>query len=184
LQFYIALLAFIPALIASSKGHSLGRWWVYGFLLLPIAFVHSLVLSNAAYGKACPFCAEKIRTEAIVCPHCQRDLPTLGPTERVEVLRGIELIAPPNEDDKARAAREEALSFLVPGSAVSFFDKDIDGRNFLGAQTPAGKWLSVLPPTANQARAVIVRGDYRATVESVSAGVARLTLEYTTKASA
>lgn len=27
-------------------------------------------------GSPCPFCAEKIKAEAIVCPHCRRDLPS------------------------------------------------------------------------------------------------------------
>jgi hypothetical protein len=40
-------LALIPAKIASSKGRSFGKWWVYGFLLWIVAFIHSLLLKKS-----------------------------------------------------------------------------------------------------------------------------------------
>jgi DNA-directed RNA polymerase subunit RPC12/RpoP len=32
--------------------------------------------TGSADSKQCPFCAETIRRQAVVCPHCHRDLPT------------------------------------------------------------------------------------------------------------
>ena len=37
-------LAFIPAKIASDKGRSFGKWYLYGFLLFIIALIHAAVL--------------------------------------------------------------------------------------------------------------------------------------------
>ncbi len=39
----ILLAAFVPAMIAAGKEHRFSRWYVYGVVLLPFAFVHSLI---------------------------------------------------------------------------------------------------------------------------------------------
>ena len=64
----------IPAFIASSKGHSFEGWWLYGSLLFVVAFFHALMVG---YARRCPQCAEGVRQEAKVCPHCHREL--VGP---------------------------------------------------------------------------------------------------------
>jgi hypothetical protein len=80
-----AVLGLIPASIASDKGHRFGDWWLYGFLLFPVALIHSLLApttdkakrqGQALKGfKRCPFCAEMVRPDAIVCRYCGRELP-------------------------------------------------------------------------------------------------------------
>ena len=75
----------IVGVIAHHKGYDGVAWGFYGVLLWPVALVHILVKPRSALGLAkaqlaagrrpCPFCAEEIKVEAKVCPHCQRDLP-------------------------------------------------------------------------------------------------------------
>lgn len=75
LIFFAAILGFIPAVIASSKGYKFFGWWIYGALLFIVAFIHAILISPVGSRRTCPFCAEKIKSAAIVCPHCQRDIP-------------------------------------------------------------------------------------------------------------
>ena len=82
--FPLLILSAIPAYIAQTKGKSFGTWYVYGILLLPIALIHSLVVEKdiaemearalSEGNKKCPYCAELVKREAIICKHCRSEL--------------------------------------------------------------------------------------------------------------
>ena len=75
------VLGWIPAIIASNKGHDFFTWWVYGFCLFIIALPHSLLIGKDKTGYErkmfrqgyikCPFCMEMIYRRARICPHCR-----------------------------------------------------------------------------------------------------------------
>lgn len=99
---------FAASYVAGQKNKSSGTWFLLGLLLGPIALL-MVGLSPAAPAKAgghqsfqmtqqednaaytfspltrpCPFCAEDIKPEAIVCKHCKRDVPAERVKSRIE----------------------------------------------------------------------------------------------------
>jgi len=72
----LVAIAFIPALIARNRENknTFGVWWLYGFLLFPIAFIHSILCKPG--GKICPHCKELVKKEAVVCKHCHKEIIT------------------------------------------------------------------------------------------------------------
>jgi hypothetical protein len=101
----------IPAAIAQSKGRSFIVWWLYGAALFFIALPHALMIKadteriereqlRSGSSCKCPFCAEIIKAEAIVCRFCGRDLPAQAAEEVRRIVKAPEPIIDEEELDR------------------------------------------------------------------------------------
>ncbi|MCK0508421.1 zinc ribbon domain-containing protein [Aromatoleum anaerobium] len=88
------LMAGTCAVVAGSKGRSVIGWLLLGALFSAVALIVVAVMPSLKPAvdapsvethKKCPFCAEQVRREAIVCKHCGRDL---GPHDEALRLTG------------------------------------------------------------------------------------------------
>lgn len=64
--------------LAASKGRSAAGWTVLGLVFgLVATLIVALVPRGDGTGRGerrCPYCAERVRLDAIVCRHCGRDI--------------------------------------------------------------------------------------------------------------
>ena len=95
------VIAIVGAVVAGKKGRSAVGFFFYGLIFPLIALIHALLLKPSAETSVlhqvgsgrfpCLHCAEFVRKEARVCPHCQRDLPEDWASQAIDRLRAQEL---------------------------------------------------------------------------------------------
>lgn len=101
----------VAAIIGSRKGEGCAAFFI-GIILGPIGIL--LALGSSGNRRPCPFCKEMIHKEAVVCPHCQRDL-----VQPEAEARNLEPVKPsPAVYDAARAVGEIVGSLTPLEAAV------------------------------------------------------------------
>jgi len=153
-----AFFGVVSATIASSRGRSGLGWFLLGVLFGPFGLVVALLPSAedtrqaqarqdglAPGGRKCPFCAEVVHAEALVCRYCHREL---GPTPTgavaapgVKVPDGLQL----SESEAAEAigvSLGTLRGYLKSGRLTSLPDYRIEASELV----KAGFIIRRLPP--------------------------------------
>ena len=79
------IMGFVASSIYSSKGRNPVSGFIAGFLFGPLGIMFALFLSldgdalihqriKQGELKLCPYCAEPIRAQAVICKHCNSDV--------------------------------------------------------------------------------------------------------------
>jgi uncharacterized OB-fold protein len=132
------LIGVIPGWIAQSKGHSFAKWWIYGSLLFIVALPMAITLkpkqnapgftkpgdlldsarAQVGTGRRCPHCAEFIRSEALVCRYCGRDVRLEAASLSAAPEPGLRS-AVPSEQGAQLSVEHGARSALLSGLSTS-----------------------------------------------------------------
>jgi len=64
----------LVAVLAAHYERSVLGWGLLAFVISPLIAGIILVILGEGRRARCPFCAERIKEAAFVCPHCQREL--------------------------------------------------------------------------------------------------------------
>lgn len=148
----------VVGIIASAKGKSGCAWFIYGFLLAPIAFIHVLIASPEAERRVsndlargrlgmCPYCREAIKPDALKCKHCGSDL-RVDPLES-RLGEEAKAVSADSSGEQTRVIltkrpRNSHVGVLLLILGLLFLGVTTSGRDGTGRAEPAAP----SPPTA------------------------------------
>ena len=87
--------AIVAAIVAGKKNRNGAGWFFAALFLTPLMLLIILALPAAAGTEGqlavrglrkCPFCAEEVKAEAVICKHCGKDLPKMQAEPEAENL--------------------------------------------------------------------------------------------------
>lgn len=106
---------------ARSRGRSFGNWFVVAVLISPLLALIFLIAfqpRQAGPTKVCKFCRSQVAADAMVCPHCQRDIMTMEEAQAMDKA----------ERSAAFKSRQNLLGIALAIAAVVWLALAFNGK--------------------------------------------------------